>query len=119
MNNRRHYSLTLRLALIFALLAFALLATLGVALYRELERELIKRDDAALIYRADQLRNLLNDSNTLDLIKTKPELFKNMLGNATFEPFMVYGLVALGYFLLCYPLSLSARYLERRLHASA
>jgi two-component system heavy metal sensor histidine kinase CusS len=30
---RRHYSLTLRLALIFALLAFALLATLGVALY--------------------------------------------------------------------------------------
>lgn len=55
MNKRRHYSLTLRLALIFALLAFALLATLGVALYRELERELIKRDDAALISRVDQL----------------------------------------------------------------
>lgn len=81
MNKRRHYSLTLRLALIFALLAFALLATLGVALYRELERELIMRDDAALINRIDQLRNLLNDSNTLDLIKTKPELFQNMLGN--------------------------------------
>jgi polar amino acid transport system permease protein len=42
-----------------------------------------------------------------------------MLANATFQPFMVYGFVALGYFLLCYPLSLSARYLERRLHASA
>jgi len=42
-----------------------------------------------------------------------------MLANATFEPFMVYGFVALGYFALCYPLSLSARYLERRLHASA
>ncbi|NVZ21259.1 heavy metal sensor histidine kinase [Pseudomonas costantinii] len=81
MNTLRHYSLTMRLALIFALLAFALLATLGVALYRELERELIMRDDAALIYRVDQLRNLLNDSNTLDLIKTKPELFQNMLGN--------------------------------------
>ncbi len=81
MNKRRHYSMTLRLALIFALLAFALLATLGVALYRELERELIMRDDAALISRVDQLRNLLNDSNTLDLIKTKPELFQNMLGN--------------------------------------
>ncbi|MFB4392063.1 MULTISPECIES: amino acid ABC transporter permease [unclassified Pseudomonas] len=40
-----------------------------------------------------------------------------MLANATFEPFMIYGLVALGYFILCYPLSLSARYLERRLHA--
>ena len=43
----------------------------------------------------------------------------SMLANATFEPFMVYGLVALGYFLLCYPLSLSARHLERKLHASA
>jgi len=81
MSKPRPHSLTLRLALIFALLAFALLATLGVALYRELERELIMRDDAALIYRVDQLRNLLNDSNTLDLIKTKPELFQNMLGN--------------------------------------
>ena len=81
MSNRRPHSLTLRLALIFALLAFALLATLGVALYRELERELVMRDDAALISRVNQLRNLLNDSNTLDLIKTKPELFQNMLGN--------------------------------------
>ncbi|MDN5485973.1 MAG: two-component sensor histidine kinase, partial [Pseudomonas sp.] len=81
MSRQHPYSLTLRLALIFALLAFALLATLGVALYRELERELIRRDDAALISRVDQLRNLLNDSNTLDLIKTKPELFQNMLGN--------------------------------------
>ncbi|MBD8475488.1 amino acid ABC transporter permease [Pseudomonas sp. CFBP 8770] len=43
----------------------------------------------------------------------------SMLANATFEPFMVYGFVALGYFALCYPLSLSARYLERRLHAAA
>jgi len=42
-----------------------------------------------------------------------------MLANATFEPFTVYGLVALGYFGLCYPLSLSARYLERRLHAAS
>ena len=81
MSRARHYSLTLRLALIFALLAFALLTTLGVALYRELERELILRDDTALISRVDQLRNLLNDSNTLGLIKTKPELFQNMLGN--------------------------------------
>ncbi|PHX28588.1 amino acid ABC transporter permease [Pseudomonas syringae pv. syringae] len=43
----------------------------------------------------------------------------SMLANATFEPFMVYGFVALGYFILCYPLSLCARHLERRLHASA
>jgi len=75
------HSLTLRLALLFALLAFASLATLGVALYRDLERELIRRDDAALVNRVDQLRTLLNDSNTLDLIKTKPALFQNMMGN--------------------------------------
>ena len=43
----------------------------------------------------------------------------SMLANATFEPFMVYGFVALGYFLLCYPLSLAAYRLERRLNATA
>jgi polar amino acid transport system permease protein len=35
--------------------------------------------------------------------------------NATFEPFLVYGLVALIYFAMCYPLTLSARALERKL----
>ncbi|MEO6677867.1 MAG: heavy metal sensor histidine kinase [Pseudomonas sp.] len=80
MNNRPH-SLTLRLALLFALLAFASLITLGVCLYRELERELVRRDDAALVNRIDQLRTFLNDSNTVDLIKSKPALFQNMLGN--------------------------------------
>ncbi|VXC45991.1 putative amino acid transport protein (ABC superfamily, membrane) [Pseudomonas sp. 8Z] len=43
----------------------------------------------------------------------------SMLANATFEPFMVYGFVALGYFLLCYPLSLAAYRLERRLNVTA
>ncbi|WP_199270161.1 amino acid ABC transporter permease [Stutzerimonas stutzeri] len=43
----------------------------------------------------------------------------SMLANATFEPFMVYGLVALGYFALCYPLSLAAYRLERRLNVTA
>jgi polar amino acid transport system permease protein len=42
-----------------------------------------------------------------------------MLANATFEPFMVYGLVALGYFLLCYPLSFAAYRLERKLNVTA
>ena len=43
----------------------------------------------------------------------------SMLANATFEPFMVYGLVALGYFALCYPLSFAAYRLERRLNVTA
>jgi two-component system heavy metal sensor histidine kinase CusS len=79
--SRLRHSLTLRLALVFALLAFVSLTLLGVALYRDLERELIRRDDAALINRIDQLRTFLNDSNTLELIRTKPALFQNMLGN--------------------------------------
>lgn len=80
MSGLRH-SLTLRLALVFALLAFISLTLLGVALYRDLERELIRRDDIALVTRIDQLRTFLNDSNTLELIKTKPALFQNMMGN--------------------------------------
>jgi polar amino acid transport system permease protein len=37
----------------------------------------------------------------------------SMLANATFKPFLVFGLVALGYFALCYPLSAFSRRLER------
>ncbi len=42
----------------------------------------------------------------------------SMLANATFQPFMVFGFVALGYFILCYPLSLYAASLERKFHGS-
>jgi polar amino acid transport system permease protein len=37
-----------------------------------------------------------------------------MLANATFRPFVVYGFVAIGYFVVCYPLSAYARTLERK-----
>ncbi len=43
----------------------------------------------------------------------------SMLANATFQPFMVFGFVALGYFILCYPLSLYASHLERKFHGSS
>ncbi len=42
----------------------------------------------------------------------------SMLSNATFQPFLIYGLVATGYFLLCWPLSLCASHLEKKLHAT-
>jgi polar amino acid transport system permease protein len=42
-----------------------------------------------------------------------------MITNATFEPFIVYSVVALLYFLLCYPISLYAKSLEGRLNARA
>ncbi|HEY8357008.1 MAG TPA: amino acid ABC transporter permease [Ramlibacter sp.] len=42
----------------------------------------------------------------------------SMISNATFKPFVVYSCVALMYFALCYPVSLYARGLERKLHAA-
>lgn len=42
----------------------------------------------------------------------------SMLANATFAPFLVFGLVAAGYFALCYPLSLYAKSLERKFHVA-
>jgi len=38
--------------------------------------------------------------------------------NATFQPFIVYGLVALIYFCLCWPLSKSSQILERKLNVA-
>jgi two-component system heavy metal sensor histidine kinase CusS len=79
--NRSRHSLVSRLALLFALLSFAVLATVGYALYSALVAQLVKRDDAALVTRVEQIRTLLRDVDLLDLIHQKPELFANMLGN--------------------------------------
>jgi polar amino acid transport system permease protein len=42
----------------------------------------------------------------------------SIISNATFSPFTVYGFVAVIYFCLCFPLSLAARKLERRMNAA-
>jgi polar amino acid transport system permease protein len=42
----------------------------------------------------------------------------NLVNNATFQPFKVFGTVALIYFAICWPISLLARRLERGMHAS-
>lgn len=39
-----------------------------------------------------------------------------MITNATFKPFLVYSCVALMYFALCFPISLYARFLEKKLN---
>ncbi|MEG3755042.1 amino acid ABC transporter permease [Psychromonas arctica] len=41
-----------------------------------------------------------------------------MINNAVFQPFKVFAFVALLYFLICFPLSLLARYLEKKNHAA-
>ena len=42
----------------------------------------------------------------------------NMIANVTYAPFTVFACVALIYFALCYPISLYAQSLERKLHAA-
>jgi two-component system, OmpR family, heavy metal sensor histidine kinase CusS len=74
-------SLTTRLALLFALMVFGAMLLVGFVLYRELEAQLIARDDAALVTRVDQLRTLMHDVDVHELISEKPRLFANMLGN--------------------------------------
>jgi len=38
------------------------------------------------------------------------------IANATFSPFLIFSCVALMYFVLCYPVSLYAKHLERKIH---
>jgi len=74
-------SLTLRLAVLIACLAFGAMATLGAGLYVVLVAQLRLRDDAALLTRVAQIRTLLQDDDARELIRNKPGLFGNMLGN--------------------------------------
>jgi two-component system, OmpR family, heavy metal sensor histidine kinase CusS len=74
-------SLTVRLAALFALLAFAAMALVGAILYRGLEKQLSIRDDGALVTRVDQLRTLMTNDDVRSLVHDKPHLFGNMLGN--------------------------------------
>ena len=37
-----------------------------------------------------------------------------MIANATFQPFVVYSCVALMYFVLCFPISLYSKHLEKK-----
>ncbi|MGY4491376.1 heavy metal sensor histidine kinase [Pseudomonas sp. TE3610] len=74
-------SLAWRLALAFAAVCALVLSVAGVFLYRSLESELVYRDDQALLGRLEQVRALLQDSDSLDALQQRPRLYQNMLGN--------------------------------------
>ena len=74
-------SLSLRLALAFALVAVVLLGAIGLYLYRSLEREIVWRDDQALLGRLERMQALLDDSASVDALRQRPQLYENMLGN--------------------------------------
>lgn len=74
-------SIGMRLALWFALASALVLGAIGVYLYQSLARELAWRDDGALAGRVDRMRTLLADSASIDALRSRPQLYANMLGN--------------------------------------
>lgn len=90
-------------------------ASLGLHYLQELR--LIILPQAFTITRAPTVGFLVQliKSTALTSIIGFEELVKtsNAINNATFEPFTVYGLVALIFFLMCFPLTQYARRLER------
>jgi two-component system heavy metal sensor histidine kinase CusS len=74
-------SIGMRLAVWFALASALVLGAIGIYLYRSLVREIAWRDDTALIGRVDRMRTLLDDSAGIDALRSRPQLYANMLGN--------------------------------------
>lgn len=73
--------LSLRLALMFALISVVLLGAVGFYLYHSLQREIAWRDDQALLGRLQHMQALIGDSKSVDSLRTRLQLYENMLGN--------------------------------------
>lgn len=74
-------ALSLRLALLFALSSALLLGGIGLYLYQSLEKEIAWLDDQALAGRVDRMRALIDDTESLEALRSRPQLYGNMLGN--------------------------------------
>lgn len=74
-------SLSARLALAFTLASALLLGAISLYLYQSLKQEISWRDDQALIGRLQRLQALINDRDSIDALRDRPQLYENMLGN--------------------------------------
>ncbi|QOQ78211.1 heavy metal sensor histidine kinase [Pseudomonas poae] len=74
-------ALSLRLAVMFALVSALLLGSIGFYLYQSLQREIAWRDDQALLGRLERMQALINDSVSVEQLRNRPKLYENMLGN--------------------------------------
>jgi two-component system heavy metal sensor histidine kinase CusS len=81
MHGKRYRSLTLRTALLFALVSALVVSMAGMYLYVSMQASMIARSDAGLIGRVERFRALLRDTLTLQEIRGRSGLFENMLGN--------------------------------------
>ncbi|WP_319783383.1 hypothetical protein [Oceanisphaera sp. IT1-181] len=74
-------SLSLKLALMFALVSTCLLGGIGFYLNYSLQRELVWRDDQSLLGRLEHIEALLSESDSVTELRRRPQLYANMLGN--------------------------------------
>lgn len=74
-------NLSLRLALMFALASVLLSGAIGFFLYQSLQREVTWRDDQALLGRLERMQALIHDSESIEALQARPQLYENMLGN--------------------------------------
>ncbi|QZB01025.1 heavy metal sensor histidine kinase [Pseudomonas mandelii] len=74
-------TLSLRLAIMFALVSASLLGSIGFYLYQSLQREIAWRDDQALLGRLERMQALISDSDSIEQLQGRPKLYENMLGN--------------------------------------
>ncbi|GLK89361.1 heavy metal sensor histidine kinase [Pseudomonas turukhanskensis] len=74
-------ALSVRLALMFALVSMLLLGAIGFYLYHALHKEIAWRDDQALLGRVQRMQAILTDSRSIEALRERPQLYENMLGN--------------------------------------
>jgi len=74
-------ALSVRLALMFALVSALLLGAIGFYLYHSLQREIAWRDDQALLGRVQRMQAILSDNQSIEALRERPQLYENMLGN--------------------------------------
>ena len=59
----------------FALVSALLLGAIGFYLYQSLEREIAWRDDQALLGRLERMQALINDSDSVEQLRSRPKLY--------------------------------------------
>jgi two-component system heavy metal sensor histidine kinase CusS len=77
----RSLSLTLRSAMLFALVAALVVSGAGWYLYSAMRQEMITRSDLQVTGRVEYYRNLLSQRFPLEQLTANTGLFENMLGN--------------------------------------
>ena len=81
MNLWRTRSLTVRVSFLFALIACAIVTSLGMYLYSSARQALETRADYGLIGRVEHFRTLLHDLYNVKQMEDRPTLFETMLGS--------------------------------------